>query len=144
MDQLKSMSGRDRAWEHAWEAMLSNPLIGYGFEADRWMIDEHVHNTYIYALVSGGLPGLGLFLGGLVWAWALFVKSLRHPGLADSGQKLTLIQVGGVLAFFTLRSIPEVCGSNYAVDYLVMLAGILYVHVLWCHLNRAPVAGDGA
>jgi len=138
VDQLKSMSGRDRAWENAWAAVSSNPLIGYGFEADRWMIGEHVHNTYMYALVAGGIPGLGLFVGGLVWAWALFVKLLRHPGLADSGQKLTLIQVGGVLAFFTLRSIPEVCGSNYAVDYMVMLPAILYVHVLWCHLKKAP------
>jgi len=54
---------------------------------------------------------------------------------------MTLIQVGGVLAFFTLRSIPEVCGSNYAVDYLVMLPAVLYVHVLWCHLNKRLAQG---
>ena len=136
-EEMKYFTGRTRAWEHAWEPILANPLMGHGFEADRWLIGEHVHNTYMYALVAGGLPGLGLFVAGLVWAWALFLKSLGHPALAASGQKMTLVQVGGVLAFFTLRSIPEVCGSNYAVDYLVMLPAILYVHVLWRHLRTA-------
>jgi len=136
LDQLQT-TGRTLAWSDAWVVMSDNPVIGYGFEADRWLIRDHVHNTYMYALVAGGLPGLGLFVAGLVWAWVLFVRSLRHPALAASGQKMTLVQVGGVLAFFTLRSIPEVCGSNYAVDYLVMLPAILYVHVLWRHLNAA-------
>jgi O-antigen ligase len=133
---LENLTGRTRAWDHAWSFITLNPLTGYGFEADRWLIGEHVHNTYMYALVAAGLPGLALFVGGLAWSWVQFAKVLVHPALKASGQKMTLIQVGGVLAFFTLRSIPEVCGANYAVDYLVMLPAIVYIHVLHRRLTK--------
>ncbi|MFB3893942.1 MAG: O-antigen ligase family protein [Phycisphaerae bacterium] len=131
VEEMQSMTGRTRPWENALNEMAKDPLMGHGFEADRWLLGEHVHNTYMYALVAGGVVGLGVFVAGLVWAWALFGRLIFNPAVAPMGQGLTLLQAGGVLAFFTVRSIPEVCGSNYAVDYLVMLPAMMYFHVLW-------------
>jgi O-antigen ligase len=141
LEGMSTMTGRTYAWEDAWREMAKNPFIGHGFEADRWLIGEHVHNTYMYALVSGGLPGLVLFVVGLVWAWVLFARLILNPGVGALGQGLTLLQAGGVLAFFTVRSIPEVCGANYSVDYLVMLPAIVYFHVLWRRLREVRLAG---
>ena len=135
-EEMKSMPGRMRPWENALKEMAKNPVLGHGFEADRWLIGEHVHNTYMYALVAGGAVGLVVFVVGLVWAWVLFGRLILNPAVGALGQGLTLLQAGGVFAFFTVRSIPEVCGSNYAVDYLVMLPAMMYFHVLW-HRVRA-------
>jgi len=135
-EELVSMTGRMRPWENALNEMAKNPVLGHGFEADRWLIGEHVHNTYMYALVAGGAVGLVVFVVGLVWAWVLFGRLILNPAVGALGQGLTLLQAGGVFAFFTVRSIPEVCGSNYAVDYLVMLPAMMYFHVLW-HRVRA-------
>jgi len=46
------------------------------------------------------------------------------------GQRVFLIQAGGVLAFFTVRSIPEVCGAMFGVDLMVMLPVLAYLGLL--------------
>ena len=82
-----------------------------------------------------------LFIAGMVWTWALFFRALRSRIAETLGQKRFLIQAGGILAFFTLRSIPEVCGSNFAVDLLVMLPILAYVSLLCRRI--APAARPG-
>jgi hypothetical protein len=71
-----------------------------------------------------------LFAGGLVWAWALFFQSLlrRVPDHFDN--KTFFIQAGSILAFFTVRSIPEVCGAMFGVDFVIMLPIIAYLSIL--------------
>jgi len=132
-EQLQSMTGRTRAWANAWEEIAKSPLSllwGWGHWADRMLIGEHVHNTYMYALMTGGFVGAGLFVAGLVWAWWLMFRAMKTRVAEALGQKRFLIQAGGILAFFTIRSIPEVCGSNFAVDLLVMLPILAYVSIL--------------
>jgi O-antigen ligase len=94
------------------------------------LIKEHVHNTYMYALISAGFAGTAAFVGGLAWAWIIFLRSMRR-GIADRyGQRAFLIQAGGILAFFTVRSIPEVCGAMFGVDFMVMLPALAYLTIL--------------
>ena len=45
-------------------------------------------------------------------------------------QKMFLMQTGGILAFFTVRSIPEVCGAMFGVDLVVMVPAVAYLVVL--------------
>ena len=122
--------GRTRAWANAWVEIMKSPLWGWGFQSDRMLIGEHVHNTYMYALMTGGFVGAGLFIAGLAWGWVLIFRAMRSRVAEALGQKRFLIQAGGILAFFTIRSIPEVCGSNFAVDLLVMLPILAYVSIL--------------
>ena len=133
VQQMESMTGRTRAWANAWEEIAKSPLSllwGYGFQSDRMLIGEHVHNTYLYALMTGGFVGAGLFIAGLVWTWWLMFRAMKSRVAEALGQKRFLIQAGGILAFFTIRSIPEVCGANFAVDLLVMLPILAYVSIL--------------
>lgn len=130
VEEMGTMSGRTRAWEKGWKKVLKSPLWGYGPQADRYLIKEHVHNTYVYALLSSGFAGAAAFVGGLIWAWVLFLRAIIR-GFADRfGQRLFLIQAGGILAFFTVRSIPEVCGAMFGVDLMVMLPVLAYLVVL--------------
>ena len=141
-EQLQSLTGRTRAWANAWVEIMKSPLWGWGFQSDRMLIGEHVHNTYMYALMTGGFAGAGLFVAGLVWTWWLMFRALKTRVAEVLGQKRFLVQAGGILAFFTIRSIPEVCGSNFAVDLMVMLPILAYVSILCRRIGAGgPRAG---
>lgn len=130
IEEMMSMTGRDRAWRHAWPEINDHPFIGQGFQADRFTINEHVHNTYMYALMTAGYIGAGLFCLGLAWAWYLFWKAWKMDWGHEAGQHLHLVQAGGVLAFFTVRSIPEVSGAMYSIDLFLMASAIAYLTML--------------
>lgn len=130
MDELRELQGRTRTWEDGWEEIIKSPILGYGHLADRYLIGEHIHNTYLYALMTSGFYGAAAFAGGLIWAWVLFLRALKTGAADRLGQKVFLIQVGGILAFFSVRSIPEVCGAMFGVDLMVMLPILAYLGIL--------------
>jgi O-antigen ligase len=129
-EDFRSMTGRTRAWNNGIETGLESPLLGWGFQADRFLIKEHVHNTYLYAFMTAGFPGLIAFMAGLVWAWGLFIKIMWKFTSDNPARRVFLIQAGGILAFFTVRSIPEVCGAYFSVDYMIMLPILAYLNIL--------------
>jgi O-antigen ligase len=119
---------------------MKSPIIGAGPQADRILIGEHVHNTYLYAVMTSGFIGGIAFAGGLLYAWYLFIKMLSR-GVADRfGQKTFFIQAGGVLAFFTVRSIPEVSGAMFGIDTMLLLPVLAYLSVL----NKTDRAAQAA
>ncbi len=132
-EQLFQMTGRIRAWRNAWDNIKQSPILGYGPQSDRRLLNTHVHNTYLYALLQSGFLGAAAFVGGLVWAWVLFFRAILRRTADLLGQRFFLIQVGGILAFFTVRSIPEVCGAMFGVDLMVMLPILAYLGVLDRH-----------
>ncbi len=137
---LRTLTGRTRAWKKAAKEVKKSPVIGYGPQADRYLIKEHVHNTYYYALLESGILGTLFFVGGLIWAWILFFKAVSQKGVDRLGQRTLLMQVGGILAFFTIRSIPEVCGAMFGVDLMVMLPALGYLQVLSRQVDHLPMS----
>lgn len=137
VDEFYSLTGRTRAWDHGWYEAMKSPIIGWGPQADRMLIGEHVHNTYLYALMTSGFVGAVSFTGGLIYAWLLFIRILKE-GIADKfDQKTFFIQIGGILAFFTVRSIPEVSGAMFGIDFMLMLPAIAYLSVLYSAKSAA-------
>ena len=129
-EEFYSLTGRTRAWDHGWYEAMKSPIIGWGPQADRMLIGEHVHNTYLYALMTSGFIGAFFFAGGLIYAWLIFFKLLR-AGVPDRlDQKTFFIQIGGILAFFTVRSIPEVSGAMFGIDTMLLLPVLGYLAVL--------------
>jgi len=129
-EDFRTLTGRTRAWDYGLATGLESPWLGWGFQADRFLIKEHVHNTYLYAFMTAGLPGLIAFMAGMVWAWVLFIKIIWKYKIDNPSRRIFLIQAGGILAFFTVRSIPEVCGALFAVDYMIMLPILAYLNLL--------------
>lgn len=76
-----TFTGRDDIWSLALDSLSGHLWLGHGFdsfwntEATRYGGDEvnwagsaaHAHNSYLDALVNGGLPGLALTLLAFVW-----------------------------------------------------------------------------
>jgi hypothetical protein len=103
-------------------------------QADRYLLRDfldHVHNTYLYALLSAGGLGTAAFVGGLVWAWLLLLRSIRSTVLTRSPPSDPFVyEALGILTFFTVRSIPEVSGALFGVDYMLMLPVLAYLGLL--------------
>ena len=55
--EFTSMTGRTRAYEHGLAAFQDAPIFGRGQWADRLIIREHVHNSYLAALMNAGIAG---------------------------------------------------------------------------------------
>lgn len=131
VEQLTTLTGRTESWTRAWTYVSDNPVLGWGFEADRdLMAMEHVHNTQLYVMLTAGVPGLILVCWGLLWVWFRVLRAARLAMPEHGIEKTTFLQTAGILAFFTVRSIPEVCGVSFTIDSLVMLPAMAYLALL--------------
>ncbi len=125
--EVADMSGRWYYWQKGLKAIGESPLVGWGFQADRALGIGHVHDTYLYALLTAGLLGTIPFVIGLVWAWCMVIRIHTARIAVRLGQQETFVITAAILAFFTARSIPEVCGALFMIDQLVMLPAIAYL-----------------
>ncbi|WP_456380197.1 O-antigen ligase family protein [Thiolapillus sp.] len=134
---FKSMSGRDRIWSNAWEAIKEQPLLGYGPQADRRIILENAQSGSLYAWLSGGILGVIGYVGGVLVVWWIFFRI--YLGNHDIPQRhwRMLMMSAGILAFFTLRSYPENTAALFSVDLLVQLPAMVYIAMLHRYLQVA-------
>ena len=123
-------SGRTRDWGLALDKITESPLWGWGPQSDRVFFGQHVHNTYLYAWLAAGLGGLLCFVWGLFRAWRLLWCGARTGIARVLGTEITLIQAGALLAFFTLRGIPEVSGAMFGIDTMLMLPAMAWFSAL--------------
>ena len=130
--KLRTLGGRTSTWHKAGPMILDSPAWGWGMQADRYLLKgEHVHNTYLYTLLTTGILGTIAFVGGLAWAWLLMFRALREKILLRSPLSDSFVyEAMGILTFFTVRSIPEVSGALFGVDYMLMLPVLVYLGLL--------------
>lgn len=131
--QLTTMEGRTQSWARGWKEIVKSPLLGFGFQSDRFLQLGHIHDTYLYVLLTAGFLGLVPFVAGLAWAWLAAFGAYRRRLPARIGQEAMFAQAVGILAFFTARSIPEVCGALFMVDLIVMIPTMAYLAILSNH-----------
>ena len=131
------LTGRTAVWGKGWELTKESPLWGYGFHADRLLLRTHMHNTYMHALIQTGFAGTIPLLAALILTWALFIRVLRKLGTFPMGHRQLIIQTGGLLAFLSLRTIPESPGAFFGVDWLILGPLLLYLQTV----DRATFAG---
>lgn len=119
LSAFDSMTGRDLLWRLGWRAVEDSPWIGFGPEADRRILLQNASNGLLYAGMCAGYPGAALYLGGLVWGWVLFARAYLQSGSWRAEERDFLVQLGGVMAFLTLRNVAENTASFYSVDLLL-------------------------
>lgn len=141
-EQFLSMTGRTRAYEHGIAAFLDAPFFGRGQWADRLIIGEHAHDSFLQALLNGGILGGIPYFASWVTGWILFYKLQKRSARLNPDDRLHLIECGAVMMFFTVRAIPETTTASFAVDLLVMVAVYVYLEILTIHMSakRLPQA----
>jgi O-antigen ligase len=153
LQAFESMTGRDMLWRLGWRAVEDSPWIGYGPEADRRILLLNASNGLLYAGMCAGYPGAALYLGGLIWGWVLFARAYVQRMSWRAEERDFLVQLGGVMAFLTLRNVVENTASFYSVDLLLHAPMIACLGVLLREHRRrgaragawsaAPVPGGG-
>lgn len=130
LSAFESMTGRDVIWLRGWRAVENAPLIGYGPQADRRVIHLNAQNGALYAALCAGYLGAALYAGGMGWGWLLFHRAVRYRYARTFAERLFLIQVGGVMAYLTVRNIPENTAALFSVDLLLHASMLAYLGTL--------------
>ena len=136
-EEFHRMTGRTRAYENGFAAFQAAPLFGRGQWADRLIIGEHVHNSYLQALLNAGVLGGVPYFFSWTAGWILFFKLQRRRTRLSQQDALCVLEAGTVMMFFTVRAIPETTTASFAVDLLVMVAIYVYLEVLTLSTARS-------
>lgn len=129
--QFESMTGRTRAYEHGIKAFADAPIFGRGQWADRLTVGEHVHNSYLAAMLDGGVVGAAPYLASWIAGWILFLRLQKDRTRLCQQDRLALLECGAVMMFFAVRAIPETTTAEFSPDLLIMIAVYLYMETLW-------------
>jgi hypothetical protein len=125
------LSGRSEIWKRALEMSLRSPLFGFGFHADRFLLEgEHVHMAYLHALIQSGVFGAIFFIIGFlgIWNFIFRKKFFSLMKTADRRSRGALNECLAILAFLTVRSFFESTAAFYGVDLLIFVPTVAYVY----------------
>ena len=131
-----NFSGRTIVWRNGIAIFKGSPILGRGFHADRLLLRTHAHNSLVHSLIQTGLAGTIPFVAGVLFAWALLIRTSLNLARLSQEHKLQFIQVAGVLAFLSLRSVTESTGAFFGVDWLLLGPILLFLQVVNSRLGR--------
>ena len=134
-EEFLSMTGRTRAYQKGISAFEEAPILGRGQWADRLVFQEHVHNSYLQALLNAGILGGMPYFASWIFGWILFFRLHKRSNQLNPEDRLCLLEAGTVMMFFTVRSIPETTTASFSVDMLVMIAVYVYLESLALHVK---------
>jgi len=126
------MSGREYTWQKAIAVSLKSPLVGFGFHADRFILEgEHVHMAYLHSLIQSGIIGVFYFIATMVGIWLVVIKSkaFQRIHLTGGAENLLLTECIAVLGFLTARSFFESTAAFYGVDLLLLVPAVIYLQI---------------
>ena len=123
-------TGRTKVWRQALDLFTDSPLLGYGFHADRLLLGTHAHNSLVHSLIQTGLLGAIPFMAALLLGWILLFRSLRQLNQLAVAHKILVIQIAGIFAFLSIRTVTESTGAFFGVDWIILGPLLLYVGVL--------------
>ena len=125
-----TLSGRTTGvWSDAWHLFLKNPLMGFGFQADRFFLNgQHAHDSIMHALVQAGVLGTVPFLLAFILLLIIIIRLFKNPSILGEERNF-LIAVTGALVFFAVRSITESV-AFFSADWLFVAPIIAYVQCL--------------
>ncbi|MCX6723656.1 MAG: WecB/TagA/CpsF family glycosyltransferase [Candidatus Staskawiczbacteria bacterium] len=125
-----TLSGRTSGvWNDAWHLFLSNPLSGYGFQADRIFLNgQHAHDSIIHALIQAGILGTVLFVFAFILAFSLLLKLFKSRQIEEKERNFLAV-ISAVLVFLAVRSITESV-AFFGADWLFVAPMIAYIQCL--------------
>jgi O-antigen ligase len=134
-EEFLSMTGRTRAYQNGLISFEDAPIFGRGQWSDRMLIHEHVHNSYLQALMNAGVVGGIPYFASWIAGWMLFFSLQKRRAWLNPKDRLCVLESGTVMMFFMVRSIPETTTASFAVDLLVVIAIYVYLETLADHLR---------
>jgi hypothetical protein len=140
LGSLVFLTGRENTWKKGLEWITQSPFFGWGFQADRLLINEqHMHNSYLHAAIQAGVPGALLFAAGIAVLWAFLLKNgvLRRIRTAAEADRALLTTSVLICGFLSARSLFESTAAFYGIDLLLLVPAVAYLYQ-WAYDNPAP------
>jgi hypothetical protein len=114
-------SHRFENWKKILTISKENIIKGYGFQADRKLIQQSVHNVYLYSLICGGvLSMLIIIIISIRSAWTSFFILFSYTYLNKNIETISLTSAF-LMILFLQRSLLETSYGVYSIDYLFFL-----------------------
>jgi hypothetical protein len=114
-------SNRFYVWKNTIEISKKNIFMGYGFQADRKLLNESTHNVYLYSLISGGIISMLLIifisLRSAIVSFILLVNYVNSKNIISMFYVIPIFWV----SLFLLRGILETSYGIYSIDYLMFI-----------------------
>ena len=136
LNESLELNGRTQIWEQVLNYIYKKPLLGYGYSSgikfDAWQeYNTSAHNFYLFLVFSGGLTGLGIFLGAIYSAHKKLFKRINY--------RLTRFII---LTFIVINveCITEVCCFN--AMYFSVLALAANIDYILPNRKRKPINLD--
>ena len=123
-------TGRTVIWKNilkiSFSKPLTNQLIGFGSQADRYLVQQNASNAILYVLICSGFIGLAIFL----FIFLIILKSIIYFFKdSESYKKVDKYYLFSIfiLIFLTLRSIVENSFTVFGIDYIFFLKAYFYI-----------------
>jgi O-antigen ligase len=129
-----TLTGRTRLWEGGWRILGESPWVGFGFQADRFYLGEHLHNAYLHVFLQSGFLGGGAILLGLLIVWYYLIKYFLIKQPAD--KSLIPPEIPAIFLFVTISSVTESTFAYFSAAWLLSAPIVAYVVALNRHLHR--------
>ncbi len=132
LQEMFSLTGRvSKQWIPGFHLFEKSPFIGYGFHADRFMLEgTHMHNAFFHSLVQSGILGAIFFVFAIYGIWVIIFKKNLIKKAADisSPDNIILSESLAIVVFFTLRSFFESTAAFYGADLFFLVPALLYIY----------------
>ena len=119
-------SNRYKNWNTAINIIKKDYLRGYGAQADRILIDQSIHNSFLYSVLSGGiLSGLSIIFI-YIYSIILLIK-FYLTGVYKMYDSPLVHFAGSILIIIGLRSVLETSFAVFSIDFLVFIIAFLFL-----------------
>jgi|688.fasta_scaffold28214_7 hypothetical protein len=118
---VTNSSGRFILWKKSIIFISKNPYLGYGPQADRFLIQENVSNIVLYALICGGVISFFMILLTiLISLFRIFFIVFKKKLFFKKKYYLEKICIL-ILTFLLFRSLVEISFGVYGFDFLLFI-----------------------
>lgn len=142
LQQLFTLTGRaSRQWVPGFHLFEKSPFIGYGFHADRFMLEgTHMHSAFLHSLVQSGILGTIFFIAAIYGIWFIILKKNLIKKSADisNPDNILLSEALAIVLFFTLRSFFESTAAFYGADLFFIVPSLLYINAYAQKTEKEP------
>ena len=121
----KFSSDRFHNWNKAINIIKKNYLKGYGAQADRILIEQSVHNSLLYSILSGGLLS-GLSIIFIYISSILLLVKFYLSGVYKLCDSSLVHFSASILIIICLRSVLETSFAIFSIDFLVFIIAFLF------------------
>jgi len=123
-----STSGRFKDWSDIIVFVKKKPIIGYGFQADRYLINRPASNAYLYSLVSGGVIGFVLFAGIVTLSISSCFRVIFFNKIFQKKSHIIVKSSILINIMLIIRTIIENSFSIYNFDLIIFLLTYLIIN----------------